>query len=158
MIIICDSSPLIALSVIDQLDLLDKLFGEVYVPMSVFSEVAFATKPEANRIELWAKGKVVSATNEPLKQSFSMMLDEGESEAMALYFEKNADYLLLDEKKGRKIATYNHINVVGSLGILLLSKRKGLISLVAPLLNILQQSYIRISDELYHKTLQLAGE
>ncbi len=40
MIIICDSSPLVALSIIDKLDLLDKLFGEVYVPLSVFGEVA----------------------------------------------------------------------------------------------------------------------
>lgn len=158
MIIICDSSPLIALSIINQLDLLDKLFGEVYVPLSVFSEVAFESKPEAHRIELWAKGKVVSATDEPLRQSFSLLLDVGESEAMALYFEKKADYLLIDEKKGRRIAAYNHINIVGSLGILLLSKRKGLISSVAPLLDIIQQSYIRISDELYRKTLQLAGE
>lgn len=158
MIIICDSSPLIALSIIDQLDLLDTLFGEVYVPASVFSEVAFVSKPEAHRIEMWAKGKVVSATNEPLKQSFSMVLDEGESEAMTLYFEKKADYLLIDEKKGRKIATYNHIRIVGSLGILLLSKRKGLISSVTPFLDLLQQSYIRISDDLYYKTLELAGE
>lgn len=158
MIIICDSSPLIALSIIDKLDLLDRLFGQVYIPLSVFNEVAFEAKPEARRIELWAKGKVISSTNEPLRQSFTLLLDAGESEAMALYFEKNADYLLIDEKKGRKIATYNRINIVGSLGILLLSKRKGLISSVAPLLDILQQSYIRISDELYNKTLELAEE
>jgi len=77
---------------------------------------------------------------------------------MSLYFEKNADFLLIDEKKGRLIATYNNINVVGSLGILLLSKQKGFIPFVKPLLHRLQQSYIRISEELYFKTLDLAGE
>lgn len=158
MIIVCDSSPLIALSIIDQLDLLDKLFGEVYVPLSVFSEVALESKPESHRIKLWAKDKIISATNEPLKQSFSILLDAGESEAMAIYFEKKADYLLIDEKKGRRVAAYNRINIIGSLGILLLSKRKGLIYSVAPFLETLQQSYIRISDDLYHKVLQLAEE
>jgi predicted nucleic acid-binding protein len=82
----------------------------------------------------------------------------GESETMALYFEKKADFLLVDEKKGRKIAVYNKINVVGSLGILLISKQMGLIPLIKPLLNHLQRSHIRISDELYSKALDLAGE
>ena len=113
---------------------------------------------EAKRIELWAKNKVVSSTNEPLRQSFSLLLDAGESEAMALYFEKKADYLLIDEKKGRRIATFNHITIVGSIGILLIAKRKGYISAIAPLLDKLQQSYIRMSDELYRKSLELAGE
>ena len=75
-----------------------------------------------------------------------------------LYFEKKADFLLIDEKKGRKIAAYNKINIIGSLGILLLSKQKDLIPLVKPFLNCLQQSHIRISDELYLKTLELAEE
>ena len=158
MIIVCDSSPLITLSIVDSLDLLDSLFKEVYIPVSVFHEVTMSNKPEAGRIADWAQGKVVTVTNRPLIYSFSLLLDAGESEAMALYFEKEADFLLIDEKKGRKIASYNKINVVGSLGILLMSKQKGLILSVKPLLNRLQQSYIRISDVLYRKTLELAGE
>ena len=59
-----------------------------------------------------------------LVQAFSATLDEGESEAMALYCEKQADFLLIDEKKGRKIAAYNGLKVIGTLGILLLSKQR----------------------------------
>jgi len=158
MIIVCDSSPLIALSTIDSLCLLDGLFKDVFVPLSVFNELTVDNKPEAARISDWSLDKIVSTTNLQLMHSFNLMLDMGESEAMALYFEKNADFLLIDEKKGRKIATYNKINVVGSLGILLMSKQKGLISSIKPLLNRLQQSNIRISDALYLKTLELAGE
>lgn len=158
MIVVCDSSPLITLSIIDKLDLLDALFQSVYIPASVFNEVAMANKPEAVRITDWAQGKVVAAGNKQLVSSFSLTLDKGESEAMALYFEKNADFLLIDEKKGRRIAAYNHINTIGSLGILLVSKQKGLIPSLTPLLNLLQASCIRISDELYHKTLELAEE
>jgi len=158
MIIICDSSPLVALSIVDKLDLLDSLFKEVFVPVSVFNELTTVAKPEAQRIAAWAKGKVAAAENKQLMHSFTMLLDVGEAEAMTLYFEKKADFLLIDEKKGRRIAAYNKINVVGSLGILLLSKQKGLIPLVQPLLERLQQSYIRISDELYLKTLELAKE
>ena len=158
MIIICDSSPLIALSIIDKLDLLDILFNDVLVPVSVFNEINMQGKPESKRISEWATGKVTASINNPLRQSFSLLLDAGESEAMSLYFEKNADFLLIDEKKGRKIAIYNKINIVGSLGILLLAKQKGLLFSLKPFLDKLQQSYIRISDELYMKTLSLAKE
>jgi len=158
MIVVCDTSPLIALSLINRLDLLETLFNEVIIPSSVFDELNIAGKPESQQIVNWSKGKVIAASNRQLVYSFNLLLGMGESEAMSLYFEKNADFLLIDEKKGRLIATYNNINVVGSLGILLLSKQKGLIPFIKPLLNRLQQSYIRISDELYFKTLDLAGE
>jgi predicted nucleic acid-binding protein len=158
MIVICDSSPLITLSIIDRLDLLDTFFKEVVVPVSVFNELTITNKPESKRIADWAQGKIFPATDIALMRSFSLLLGAGESEAMALYFEKKADFLLIDEKKGRKIAVYNKINVVGSLGILLLSKQKGFIPAIKPLLYRLQQSYIHISDELYQKTLELARE
>jgi predicted nucleic acid-binding protein len=158
MIIICDSSPLIALAIVDRLDLLECIFEKVFVPVSVFNELTKANKPEAQQIAGWAQGKIVAASNEQLIRSFSLLLDMGEAEAMTLYFEKEADFLLIDEKKGRKIAHYNKINVVGTLGILLLAKQKGLIPSVRPLIESLQQSYIRISDELYNKTLELAEE
>ena len=158
MIVVCDSSPLIALSIIDRLDILDSLFKEVLIPVSVFNEVSMENKPEAARITEWAKKKVVSATNNQLINSFSLLLDIGEAEAMALYIEKEADFLLIDERKGRKVAAYNKINVIGSLGILLMAKKKDLLPSIKPLLNRLQQSYIRISNELYLKTLELAEE
>jgi len=158
MIIICDASPLIALSIVNRLDLLERLFEEVHVPVSVFNELTVSGKPEALRLAAWMQGKVVAAEDKQLIRSFNLSLDRGEAEALALYFEKKADYLLIDEKKGRKIAAYNKINVVGSLGILLLSKQKGLTPSVKPLLERLQQSYIRISDKLYLKALELAKE
>jgi hypothetical protein len=58
MIIVCDASPLIALSVCDKLDLLDTLFKEVVIPEGVYSEVSREGKPEAGKIAAWAQGKV----------------------------------------------------------------------------------------------------
>jgi len=49
MIIVCDSSPLITLSIVDKLDLLDRLFKEVLVPVSVFNELTISNKPEAQK-------------------------------------------------------------------------------------------------------------
>ncbi|MDR0866747.1 MAG: DUF3368 domain-containing protein [Candidatus Symbiothrix sp.] len=158
MIIICDSSPIVALAILDQLDLLDQLFKEVVIPQHVFDELAVKGKLEAARITVWAQDKIKEAQDKHLMQSFNMILDAGESEAISLYWEKEADFLLIDEKRGRKIALYNGIKVIGTLGILLLSKQKRLLASIKPLLDLLQQSNIRISDKLYKQALLLAGE
>jgi hypothetical protein len=68
MIIVCDASPLIALSLCDKLDLLDSLFREVVVPEAVYKEVNREGKPEAGKIAAWAQGKVQSAEKKPLFQ------------------------------------------------------------------------------------------
>jgi predicted nucleic acid-binding protein len=49
MIIVCDASPLIALSLCNKLDLLDALFKEVVVPERVYHEASREGKPEAGR-------------------------------------------------------------------------------------------------------------
>jgi predicted nucleic acid-binding protein len=158
MIVICDSSPIIALAICNQLDLLDQLFNEVIIPKHVYKELTLPGKLETKKIMAWAESKMIEVKNKNLMNVFNTILDAGESEAMALYWEKEADILLIDEKKGRKIASYNGMKIIGTLGILLLSKQKGLLTAVKPLLDLLQQTNIRISDNLYQKTLELASE
>jgi len=158
MIVVCDSSPIIALALIDKLELLDQLFNEVIIPFNVYKELTIPNKPEAKKIKLWAKTKTFAAKNLRTVKLLQTMLDAGESEAISLYWERNADYLLIDEKKGRRIAKYNNVNIIGTLGILLISKKKRYISTVKPFLEQLQHSDIRISDELIKKTLFLAEE
>ena len=85
-------------------------------------------------------------------------LGQGEIEAIVLYKTMNADYLLIDDNRARKVARLNHIIVTGSLGILMLAKQKGLILQVKPYLDRLQQTNIRISTQLIRRTLTLVNE
>lgn len=62
--------------------------------------------------------------------------DAGETEAMVLYKQIAADKLLIDDKRGRNVAKLNQISTIGSLGVLLAAKQKGLIHEIAPLLSI----------------------
>ena len=158
MIVVCDTSPIIALAVLDQLHLLDMLFEKVLIPKQVYKELTVSNKQEARKIAVWEQGKVEEAKDKQLMQIFNMMLDPGESEAIALYWEKEGDYFLIYEKKGRKIALHNDIKIIGTLGILLLSKQKGFLLSLKSLLDKLQQSNIRVSYELYKKIVVLAGE
>ncbi|MDR3328850.1 MAG: DUF3368 domain-containing protein [Prevotellaceae bacterium] len=159
MVVVCDSSPVVALATVDKLGLLDALFHEVVIPRRVFEELTVPDKPEAEKIRVWAQAKVVAqAANSPLVRTLNMLLDAGESEAMALYWERKASYLLIDEKRGRRIAAQNEVRVVGTFGILLMSKQRGLIATVKPVMDLLRCSAIRFSDKLYHAILELAGE
>jgi hypothetical protein len=60
--------------------------------------------------------------------------DAGETAAMLLYKELDADYLLIDDKRGRKVAAIKQIKTIGSMGVLLQAKRAGLVASIAPLL------------------------
>jgi predicted nucleic acid-binding protein len=157
-IIVCDTSPIVALVVCGKLDLLDRLFSEVYIPKSVYDELTVSDKPGAAEISEWAIGKVRSVQDTQLDRVLSLGLDLGEAEALALYWKKAADYLLIDEKRGRTIAVLNGVNAIGTLGILLLAKSKGLLPLIKPSLDLLKKSSIRISSNLYERVLVAAGE
>ncbi len=157
MLIIADSSALVALAICDGLRLLDQLFEEIKVPQTVFNEVVVEGKPAAVILRQYLTGKTVNVDLINVVIT-SGGLGQGEIEAMALYKTLQADYLLIDDKRARKVARLNHISITGSQGILLLAKHKGLISEVKPFLDRLSVSEIRINERLIQKTLQLANE
>lgn len=158
MIIVCDSSPIIALALCGQLELVDKLFNDILIPREVYNESTKEGKESTPIIQKWAAGKVIEVTDRLKVNIFTETLDKGEAEAIALYFEKSADYLLIDEKKGRKTAIENGIKVIGSLGVLIMAKRKGLLQSIKPSLDILRHSSTRISDFLYEQALRISDE
>ena len=70
----------------------------------------------------------------------------------------SADKLLIDDRRGRKVAKINQISTIGSLGVLLAAKEKGLVVEVTPLLRLLEKSDIYLSPVLMITVLELAGE
>ena len=155
MILIADSSALIALAVIDKLDLLDTLFGQVYIPRAVYDEVSKQSKGESEKLALYCKDKVLDIAS---NINFNITLGLGESEAIILYKEKEADYLLCDDKKAKKFARNFGVNVIGSLGILLKAKENKLIAELTPLIDNLKISQIFIDDQTCELVLRMANE
>jgi hypothetical protein len=132
--VILNNTPLVALWSIDQLDLLNALFGTVWMPTAVAMEF-LATETAVRRQALaqatWLQ--IVALTNPRHALTYSS-LDRGEAEVLALAVEHEARLVIIDERKGRQYARRLGLPLTGTLGVLLLAKEKGLITTVAPLI------------------------
>jgi predicted nucleic acid-binding protein len=157
MLIVADTSALIALAACDSLALLDRLFTDVRVPGAVFRECTVSDKPEAGRLETYLRGRVVEVDLQEFVIAVSG-LGQGELEAMVLYKRLRAERLLVDDYRARKVAHLNGIEVVGSLGVLLRAKESGLIAKLRPLIVKIQAADVRYGDQLVAEVLRLAGE
>jgi uncharacterized protein len=157
MIVVADSSALVALACCDSLELLADLFREVRVPEAVFRECVVPAKPESRRLETFLRGRVLAVEFEVLP-SVGSGLGPGELEAMALYRELSADRLLADDSRARKAALALGMEVVGSLGVLVRAKQLGLLEAVLPAVAKAQTAGIYYSQELISRALHVAGE
>ncbi|GHU71787.1 nucleic acid-binding protein [Spirochaetia bacterium] len=158
MLVISDSSPLIALAQCGRLDLLDSLFDQVTIPAKVFEETQVTAGKVASLITAWSQGKIMTVNGTNLARAKALALDPGETEALALYWDTNADLLLIDELEGRQAALAAGIKITGTVGILITAKQRGLVPAIRPLLDILRTLNFYISDNLYHRALSAAKE
>ena len=158
MIVVSNAGPLIALARIERLDVLPALYQEIAIPPAVREEVlgadrkGFSVLKNAN----WLRVKAVS--DQTAVTLLRERLDAGESETIVLALELETDLLLMDEARGRRIAAARGMPLTGTLGTLLLAKRKRLLERVEPLLADLAAQGFRMSDALYRHILQEAGE
>jgi len=157
MLVIADTSALVALAACDALSLLDQLFHEVRVPSAVFRECTVSGKPEAGRLEAYLRERVVEVDLQDFVIAVAG-LGQGELEAMALYKRLHADRLLVDDQRARKVAHLNGIEVVGSLGALLRAKESGLISEIRPLVVAMQAAGVHYGEQIVDAAFRLAGE
>ena len=130
-LVISDSGPIFSLAVIDKLSVLEAVFDEIVIPKAVWEEVT-KDKETAyhDRIVEFFKYRVraISGFNE-----LTLVMDYGESESVILYRELEAGYLLIDDKKARRIAENFGVNCIGTIGVLSAAKNKGLVEELKPL-------------------------
>ncbi|MDH4477053.1 MAG: hypothetical protein QE274_11290 [Verrucomicrobiaceae bacterium] len=125
-VVVCDTSVLSYLVLIEQLNLLPKLFGHITIPRTVLAECLHPDAPELLRSALRPElpsfaVTLVGGPNLPETAS----LDPGEAEAISIAWHHRSDSLLLnDEKQGRAIATSLGLQVRGLLGLLMEGHRQ----------------------------------
>lgn len=157
MLIIADSSALVALATCEALEILLELYDDLKVPPAVYDEVVEPGKSQSSVLKLFLKKRV--AVVDASRFVFSAGgLGQGELEAMALYKQLSANWLLIDDRRARTVAEHNDIHCIGALGVLLLAKHKGVIKNITSYVEKLRNSPIHYGEVLLEKVLSLAGE
>lgn len=129
-IVVSDTSPICYLLLIDQIDLLPQLYGQVTIPQTVCDELQADRSPAVvqnwiDRPPEWLKIITITVDPDPILAP----LDPGEREAILLAEQLAADLVILDDKAARQIASARGLKMIGLLGILKDAARAGLIDL-----------------------------
>lgn len=148
MIAVADTSPLCYLILIGEIDLLPKLFAEVFAPEAVIAELLHSDAPDAVRD--WASHlpswihvlKAPAGTQSDLEK-----LQAGERAAILLAESMKAAIILLDERVARRIAADRGLRVTGTLGVLAEASTQGLVKL-GPAIDRLRLTNFRASPAL----------
>ena len=131
MIVVSDTTPLIGLASIGKLEVLQRLFDEVYIPQAVYDETVTHGRSEGSAKQDVDNADWIHIVQVQDRLAVNVLLDEmdlGEVETIVLAGEMKADWVLMDEKKGRRKLSQLDIPKIGTIGILLKAKQTGLIS------------------------------
>jgi len=154
--VIVNTTPLIALADIGQLDLLRQLYTEVMIPSAVDCEII--SEPARTLVSAADWIKIIRISGKVQKSSFSSRLHSGEIEVILLAQETNADLLIVDDNAAKKTAKFLGFPVTGTMGVLLRAKREGLITEVKPLLEWLIEDGLFVSPPVKNYVMEQAGE
>jgi uncharacterized protein len=163
MIGVSDTSPLSNLALVDSLFLLKEIYQSVVIPQAVAAELLKGGGEDPRILTVLSLDwiQIQQSTNQELIADLrnNYLLDRGESEAIALALELNANQILIDERLGRREATRLGLSITGVLGVLLIAKDRGLIPNVQPIMDaLIVQANFRVSQQLYQEVLNAANE
>jgi predicted nucleic acid-binding protein len=157
--VVCDTGPLIALFLTDQLEVLPRLYPRVLAPRAVLEEVTAggSSRPGADQIPRLEWIEVVEGVQpDPL---LAAELGVGEAAVIAAAIQGSADVVLLDDRRARRIANRAYgLRVRGSAGVLVAAKRAGLLGEVRPLLEHLIREGYYLSPRVVERAAAEAGE
>ena len=156
-VVISDSTTLISLINIERFELLFKFSDTIIITPSVYNEVIVkkSAKRILNEYIVLKKVSVLEVNNVKKVKELLIRLDLGESESIVLAEEQNLP-LIIDEKKGKKVALSFGVKAIGLVGILLVYKKKDYLSNeeIIEIANELREVNFRISDMLLELLLE----
>lgn len=142
---------MIGLAQIGRLGFLPDLFGAVLVPPAGLHETSRAVSPRP-----WLVERALARPVDP--RVLTPTLGAGETEAIGLALESGVPTVIVDERAGRRLAAAVGLDVVGTVGILLRAKQRGLVGTVRPELDALLATGFFVATSLYRDALMRAGE
>ncbi len=135
MVVVADTSPINYLILIDQIEILPRLYNRILIPPAVLAELKHPVAPEPGWLEVLTPKSVVNVAR----------LDLGESEAIALAAEMKAEVLLIDEQAGRQEAARRGLKAAGTLPVLDEADQAGCVNFEVAVARLCQTSF-RVSQ------------
>lgn len=145
-VVVADTTRLNYLVLIEQVEVLHQLFGEVMIPEAVLTELRHPKAPATvsawlQKLPHWLRVVKVGQVDDTIQ------LGHGENEAISLAIEKQVSIVLMDERRGRAAAEARGLLPIGTLNILDLADERGLLDGISSL-NDLKQTTFRADEEL----------
>ena len=147
--IISDTSCLILLDKIGEIELLHNLFGTIVTTIEVVEEFGLP-------LPSWIK--VQQPADKNYQAIIEASVDKGEASAIALAIELDDCLLIIDDLKGRKFAQQLGLTIIGTLGIIVDAKLAGIITSVKPILSKIKTTNFRVSEKLELLLFKKANE
>ncbi len=144
-LVIADTSCLIVLSKIGRLSVLHSLYSTITITPEIKQEFG-GDLPE------W----VTISSETEYQKLLRLDLDKGEASAISLGLRNSEKdpLIIIDEKKGRKVAQLLELNVIGTLGVLIKAKQQGMINSLANEIDALKKVDFRMSEDLIQGILE----
>lgn len=150
-----NTSPLILLDKVGHLFLLERLFQKVIIPPAVDKEWL---RPGGYSVPSWLPVEPLTPDAQQIADELRTKIDPGEAEAIALCSVMKLGWIILDDMKARYHAKSMGLQVTGTLGILTVAKKKGMIPALKPLLEMLKAHRFYVADDVLATALALVGE
>ena len=148
-VVIADTSCFILLDKIDEVSILNMLFGEVVTTEDIAQEFG-------KKLPDWVA--VESVKDQKYQSLLAIEVDKGEASAIALSAEKESSLLILDDLKARKLAEKLSLHYTGTLGVIARARKEGVIASVKPIIEKIRLTNFRFGEEVFSAVLKAAGE
>lgn len=160
MTVVSNATPLIYLAASGNFDLLRILHGRVLIPAAVYEEVVTQGAGRWGAAETAGANWIDRRTVVDLAQVASLQthLHGGESEVVVLSEELHADLVIVDESAARRELARRGFAFIGTVGVLIKAKQRGLVAALKPELDQLRSCGFRLSDRVYQACLAAVGE
>ncbi len=147
--IIADTSCFIVLDTIGELEILQKVYGQIVTTIEIAIEFG-------GNLPNWVE--IATVKDKSKQQLLEMQIDVGESSAIALALETTDCTIILDDYKARRIADKLGLNVTGTIGVIIKAKINGNILSIKPFLEKIKKTNFRLSPEIELLALKEANE
>jgi predicted nucleic acid-binding protein len=153
------ASPLICLTRVALLDVLHEPGVPVVVPDTVFAELGGIGPNDPAVVAVGRTSWIQVVPSSPIPGPVRAWgLDAGESAVLALALQQPDSQAILDDRAARRCARALGVPTQGTLGLVLVAKHLGMIPTVRPVLDLLRQTGMYVSDHLARQVLDQAGE